>query len=112
MGEPAALAMVGLRQVDELEVEAESTRELVCSGEIEGADTAERLLEVSGCRGCVSRSTLRGFGLAAGDRGAAKGFDGIVERVAGLFAENFAQEHAERADVAPKRSFFQFAGRG
>jgi hypothetical protein len=54
---------------------------------------------------------LRGFSFAAGDGGAAQGFDGFVERVAGLFAENFAEEHAKRSDVAAKRRFLELAGR-
>src|SRR5216683_3114957 len=108
----AAFAVIGLGQVDELEVEAKRTRELVGSRKIEGADAVERLLEVSGSGGCIRGSALRSFGFAAGDGGTAKGFDGVVERVAGLLAENLAQKHAERADVAAKRSFLQFAGRG
>ena len=104
--------MVGLGQIDKLEVEAEGARELVGSRKIEGANAVERLLEVSGSGACVRRSVLLSFGLAAGDGGAAKGFDGVVERVARLLAENFAEKHAERADVAAKRSFFQLAGRG
>jgi tRNA-dihydrouridine synthase len=105
VGEPATLAVVGLGQVDELEVETKRTRELVGNGKIESADAVERLLEMSGSGGCVCRSALRSFGLAAGDGCAAKGFDGVVKRVPGLFAENLAEKHAERADVAAKRSF-------
>src|ERR1700755_3088083 len=112
MGEAATLAVVGLGQVDELEVEAKGTRELVSSGKIECAYAFERLLEVSGRGGCVCISLLRGFGLPAGAGGAAKGFDGVVERIASLFAENLAEEHAERAYVAAKRSFLQLAGWG
>ena len=41
---------------------------------------------MSGRGGCIRRSALRGFGLAAGDGGAAKSFDGVVERIARLFA--------------------------
>jgi len=105
MGETATLAVVGFGQVDELEVEAKCTRELVGSRKIKGADAGERLLEVSGSGGCVRGSALGSFGLAACDGSAAKSFDGVVERGAGLLAENLAEKHAERADVAAKRSF-------
>src|SRR5258708_28930341 len=93
-------------------VEAERTRQLVGGRKIERADAVERLLEMSGRGGCVRNSAMRGFGLAARDGGTAKSFDGIVERIARLLAENLAQKHAERANVAAKRSFLQFAGRG
>ena len=53
-----------------------------------------------------------GVGLAAGDGGAAEVFDGVVEGVAGLLAEDFAEEHAEGADVAAEGSFFELAGGG
>jgi len=105
MGETPALAVVGLGQVDELEVEAKRTRKLVGGRKIKSADAGERLLEVSGSRGCVRGSALGSFGLAACDGSAAKSFDGVVERAAGLFAENLAEKHAERAYVAAKRSF-------
>ena len=51
--ETAALAMIGLGEVDELEVEAEGPRELVGGGKIEGADAGERLLEMRGGRGRI-----------------------------------------------------------
>ena len=54
MREPAALAMVGFGQVDELEVEAEGARELVGGRKIEGADASERLLEMSAGRGWLA----------------------------------------------------------
>ncbi len=53
-----------------------------------------------------------GFGFATGDGDAPKLFDGLVERRAGLLAQHFAQQHAERTDVAAQRSFFELAGRG
>jgi hypothetical protein len=73
-------------------------------------DAGERLLEVGG--GLVGRSGLPCFGFAACDGGAAESFDGFVEWVAGLLAEDIAKEHAERTDVATKRSFFELAGGG
>jgi hypothetical protein len=50
---------------------------------------------------------LRGFGLAPGDGGAAKRFDGVVERIAGLLAKNSPEQHAERTDVSAQRSFLE-----
>src|SRR5258708_25306450 len=48
VGEPAALAVVGLGEVDELEVEAEGAGELIGGGEVVGVrmDAGEGLLEV------------------------------------------------------------------
>src|SRR5271156_1949200 len=86
--EAAALAVVGLGGVDELEVEAEGAGELVRSGEVGGVDAGECLLQVGRGVGLVCLPVLRCFGLAAGDGGAAKCLDGFVERVASLFAEN------------------------
>src|SRR5205823_289210 len=51
-------------------------------------------------------------GLPACDGGAAECFDGVVESVTGLLAQNLAEEHAQGADVAAKRRFLQFTGRG
>ncbi len=108
----AALAMVRFCEVDELEVEAKGTGKLVGGGEIEGADTAESLLQMGGGGGLVDCTVLWSFGFATRDGGAAKGFDGFVERAAGLFAENLAEEHAKRTDVSAQRSFLELAGRG
>ena len=110
--EAAAFAVVGLGEVDELEVEAEGAGELVGGGEVEGVDTGERLLQMRGGVGLVRRAALRCFSLAAGDGGAAKCLDGFVERVAGLFAENLAEEHTERSDIAAQGGFFELTGRG
>jgi hypothetical protein len=107
-GETAALAVIGLGEVDELEVEAEGTGELVSGGEVVGVavDSGEGLIEVAAGGGGV------GFGVsfASGDGGAAEVFDGGVEGVAGLLAEDLAEEHAEGTDVAAQRSFFELAG--
>ncbi len=104
--------MVGLGEIDEFEVEAEGACELVGGGQIEGVDAGESLLEVGGGGFLIGSSDLWRFGFAAGDGGAAKSFDGFVERLAGLFAEDLAEQHAERADVAAQRSFFELAGGG
>jgi hypothetical protein len=107
-GETAALAVVGLGEVDELEVEAEGSGELVGGSQIVGVavDSGEGLIEVAAGGGCVGS----GVGFASGDGGAAEVFDGGVEGVAGLLAEDLAEEHAERAHVAAERSFFELAG--
>jgi hypothetical protein len=85
-GETAALAVVGLGEVDELEIEAESSGELVGGGEVVGVavDAGESLIEVGAGGGGVGF----GVGLASGDGGAAEVFDGGVEGVAGLLAED------------------------
>ena len=75
-------------------------------------DAVERLLETSGGSSGIGCARLGSFGLAAGDGGAAEGFDGVVKGLAGLLAEDFAEQHAERADVAAEGSFFEFAGGG
>ena len=102
--------MVGLGEVDELEVEAEGAGELVGGGEVVGVvwTRPRACCEMACGRGCVAG----GVGLAAGDGGAAELFDGGVEGVAGLFAEDLAEQHAEGADVAAERSFFELAGGG
>jgi hypothetical protein len=110
-GEAAAFAVIGLGEVDELEVEAEGAGELVGGGKVEGVDAGESLLEVSG-GGSVGGSGVGGFGLAAGDGDSAKGFDGVEDGRAGLLAENLAEEHAEGADVAAEWGFFEVAGGG
>jgi hypothetical protein len=51
-----------------------------------------------------------GGALAICDGGLAEFFDGLVDRHAGLFTEDFAEQHAERADVAAQRSFLKLAG--
>jgi len=92
--------MVGFGEVDELEVEAEGSRKLVGGGKIESANAGEGVLEMRGGGGGIGCSALRGFGLAPGDGGAAKRFDGVVEGIAGLLAKNPTEQHAERTDVA------------
>ena len=50
------------------------------------------------------------FGFAAGDGGLAQFFDGFEDGHAGLLAQDLAEQHAERADVAAQRSFLELAG--
>jgi hypothetical protein len=91
--------VVRFGKVDELEVKAEGPGELIGRGQIERADASQRLLKMhSG--GLLTRSALRAFGFAAGDRGTAQRFDGIVEQIAGLLAENFAEKHPKRTNIA------------
>ncbi len=58
--------MVGLGQVDEFEVEAEGSRELIGSGKIEGVYSVERLLETSGGGSGIGCARLGSFGLTTG----------------------------------------------
>ena len=100
MGEAAALAVVGLGQVGELEEECEGARKLVGGGIGERLDAGERVLQVLfGQRGVgvagVGGVMRCGIGFAAGDGGAAQVFDGLVERQARLLAQDFAQQDAE-----------------
>ncbi len=95
-GQAAALAVVGLGEIDELEIESERARELVGGGEFQRANPLERLLEVrGGGLGVILR-----IGFAAGNGGAAKGFYGVVERIAGLLAQDASQQGAKGADIA------------
>jgi hypothetical protein len=108
--ETAPLAVVGFGEIDELEVETEGSGELVGGGEIVGVgvDAGQGLLE----SGTGGDSVGFGVSFATGDGGAAKVFDGGIEGVAGLLAEDFAEEHAEGADITAEGSFFELAGRG
>ena len=100
-GAAAALAVVGLGEVDELEVEGEGAGELVCGGGIFGGGAGEGAgLFETGAGGFEVAGEL---GLAAGDAGAAEGFDLFEELVAGLLAENLAEQSAEGANVAAQR---------
>ena len=51
-----------------------------------------------------------GVNFAAGDGGLAKLFDGFEDGHASLLAQDLAEQHAERADIAAKRSFLELAG--
>jgi len=50
------------------------------------------------------------LGFAAADGALAEFFDFGIEVFAGLFAEDFAEEDAEGADVAAEGGFFEVAG--
>ena len=135
MREAATFAVVCFGEIDELEVKAEGARELVGSGGGELRDAMEGALEVLIGRGfCVERgfpagggfgrgsgsgrggtptafagAALEGF--AAGDGGAAELLHLFENACGGLFAENFAEEHAKGADVTAEGGFLEVAGR-
>ena len=115
--------MVGLGQVDELEVEGEGAGKLVGGGHAERLHTAQRVLERvggggrtrlgGGSPGRWSNSGAGGigfFGFAAGDSGLAQLLDRLEDRQARLLAQHLAQQHAERAHVAAQRHFLELAG--
>src|SRR6185437_5129025 len=118
----AALAVVGLGEVDELEVEGEGARELVGGILREYVDAGDGVLHGvlrglwrgrCGARLCGARRGGGGFfGFAVGDGGEAQLFYGLEDRIAGLLAEDFAEQRAERAHVAAQGSFLEFAGDG
>ncbi len=102
----AALAVVGFGQIDELEVEGESAREQ------DGAIDGQRVDQFERGGGVAGRFFLvaAGFGIAAADGALAQRFDVREQVFAGLLAQHFAQQHAERAHIAAQGSFFQVAG--
>jgi hypothetical protein len=111
MREPSALAVVGLCQIDQLEVKSKRPCKLVRSGKVEAPHSQKRLPQMSGggaCIGCTSKCSLC---FASCDRTAAQSLDGFIQRIPGLLAENFAQQHSQRPHIAAQRSFLQLAGR-
>ncbi len=69
-----------------------------------GGGAGER--RASSRRACGGFEIAGELGLAARDAGAAKGFHRVEKLVAGLLAENLAEQRAERADVAAQRRLF------
>jgi hypothetical protein len=105
-GDAAALAMVGLSEIDELEVEGEG------AGEQDGALDGERVDQLERTGG-VARSffaVAAGLGVTAPDGSLAQRFDMGKEIIAGLFAQDFAEQSAQRAHIAAQGSFFEVAG--
>ena len=115
--------MVGLGEIDELEVEGEGAGELVGGSLAEGFDAAERVLErvgggcgagfgASGAGGCGAgwAGGSGEIGFAVGDGGLAKLFDSLEDGHARLLAQDLAQQHAERTDVAAQWRFLELAG--
>jgi hypothetical protein len=106
-GQPPPLAVVGLGEIDELEIKPEGAGKLIGSGEFKRADSVKSLLQMRG-RGI---GIILRVGLTAGDGSAAKRFDSFVDGVASLLAQDAAKEGAERANIAAKRCFFQVSSR-
>ena len=104
--EAAALAVVGLRQVDELEVKSES------AGEQDGALDGQRVDQIQGAHGveCGFFVEAAGLGIAAADGALAQGLDLGKKLLAGLFAQHIAEQRAEGTHVAAEGSFLQVAG--
>ncbi len=102
----AALAVIRFGKVDELEVEGEGAREQ--NGPFDGkrVDQFECFFAVQG-RFIVFATR---FGIATADGALAQCFDVFEEGVAGLLAQNFAQQRTQGAHVAAQWSFFQLTG--
>ena len=100
--------MVGLREVDELEVEREGARQQ--NGAVDGQRMDQ--IERRGSVACGLLLVSAGFGVATADGALAKRFHVRIEVLAGLFAQYLAQQHAQRAHVATQRSFLCLAGGG
>ena len=98
--------MVGLSQIDELKVECK------CAGEQDPV-FRRQLVDHRQCTGgvavCFFAVTVC-FGVPAPDRSLAKRLHFGKEFVSGLLAQNLAQQHAERAHIAPQGRFFQVTG--
>ena len=105
-GDAAALAMIGFRQIDELEVEGKGAREQ------DGALDGQRVHQFERGGGMTGGffGVAAGFGIAAADGSLAQGLDLRERLVAGLFAQHRAQQRAQRAHVAAQRRLFQVAG--
>ena len=102
----AALAVVGLSQVDQLEVKRKG------AGEQDGALHGQRVNQFKGAGGlpggiCVAAT---GLGIAAADGALAQRFNLREKLLAGLLAQHVAQQRAQRAHVPPQGSLFQFTG--
>ena len=95
--------MVGLGEVDELEVEREGARQLVGTGGVFG------LLVDSGEHGGEIAGRLWGpifFVFAALAGSLAERFHGLIDTGRSLFPQDNAEQHAERADIAAQRRSF------
>ncbi len=104
----AALAVVGFGQVDQFEVKREG------AGEQQGAFYRQRMDQLQ-CRGSLAGGLFVVaviFGVAAANGALAQRFDVSKQVFAGLLAQHFAEQHAQRTHIAAERSFFQVAGLG
>ena len=104
----AALAVIGLGEIDELEVERKR------AGEQDGSLLGQRVhqFERGGAVACRLLLIAPRLRIAAADGALAQGFHVREEIFAGLLAQHLAEKHAQRAHVAAQRSFFQLAGLG
>jgi hypothetical protein len=104
----AALAMVGFRQVNELEIEGEG------AGEQDGAFDGKRMHQVEGDSGVTGSLFMvaMSFRVAAADGALAQRLHMGEEIVAGLLAQDLAEQGAERTHIAAQRGFFQVTGIG
>ena len=99
----AALAVVGFGKIDEFEIESEG------AGEQDGALDGQRVHKferLCGVAGGFSLVAAR-LGIAAANGALAQRFNVRKEVLAGLLAQHFAQQHAQRAHIAAQRRFFQ-----
>ena len=96
--------MVGLGQVDELEVKGEGARQAI------GLHSVQRLDAAQCAREWLSRLAILGFAAANGDL--PQLFHFAKELLARLLAQDLAQKHAQRTDVAPQRRLFDVARAG
>ena len=107
-GNSPALAVVGLSQVDELEVESEG------AGKQDSALDRQRVHQLQRLGGVAGRFILVAacLGIAAADSAAAQGLDVLIEVVSGLLTQHLTQQRAKRAHVAAQRGFLQVARAG
>ncbi len=103
-----ALAVIGLRKIDEFKVEGEG------AGEQDGALDGQRVDQFESAGGVESGFLLEaaGLGVAAANGALAQRFNLGKELVASLLAEHVAEERSKRTHVAAERRFFQVAGLG
>ncbi len=96
--------MVGLGQVDELEVKGKGARQAV------GLHGVQRVDAAQGAREWLPGLAILGFAAADGDL--PQLFHFAEQLLARLLAQDLAQKHAQRADVAPQRRLFDVARAG
>ena len=100
------LAMVGLCQVDELKVKGKSARQ---QDRPFRSKLVHHLQRACGIPRRLFVSSAR-LGIAPADCILPKRFHFAKQRFASLLAQHLAQQHAERANIAPEGRLFQVAG--
>ena len=105
-GHATALAVICLRKIDELEVECK------CACKQNSALGRDGVNQFQRCRAMVGSIFVApvGLGIAAANGSLAQRFNVLKQVVAGLLAQHFAQQHAQRTHVAAQGCFFQVAG--